>query len=218
MRVRLDGGPSPAGLVNGVVVGCLGREKEGGKFAVQDMCFAALPEKEVKTEVGENDCLVAFLSGLELSGEEVSWLGQAQLAVDWLVGAAGGVADQEETAKVERLVVVGDSLAESTRDKAGATKAKYLTQNMKAGSIEAVRQLDDLLVQLAGSINTDLMPGPNAPATAILPQQPLHKCMFPQASTYPTLQSVTNPYFCQVGGRRLLVTSGQTIKDVIRNT
>ena len=79
-------------------------------------------------------------------------------------------------------------------------------------------ELDDLLVQLTGSINTDLMPGANDPATAVLPQQPLHRCMFPQAGRYPTLQSVTNPYSCTLGGRRLLATAGQAVRDVLRNT
>jgi len=128
------------------------------------------------------------------------------------------VADQEGVANVERVVLVGDSLAESTKNKDEQSKAAYLTKGNKAGSIEAVHQLDDLLVQLAGSLNTDLMPGPNDPATAMMPQQPLHKCMFPQASRYPTMQSVTNPYTCHLGGRRLLATSGQTIQDVMRNT
>ena len=57
---------------------------------------------------------------------------------------------------------------------------RYLTQNKQAGSVEGMKQLDELLVQLAGSVNTDLLPGENDPATGILPQQPLHKCMFPK--------------------------------------
>ena len=36
---------------------------------------------------------------------------------------------------------------------------RYLTLNKQAGSVDAMRQLDDLLVQLAGSVNTDLLPG-----------------------------------------------------------
>ena len=36
---------------------------------------------------------------------------------------------------------------------------RYLTLNKQAGSVDAMRQLDDLLIQLAGSVNTDLLPG-----------------------------------------------------------
>merc|ERR1712142_1264010 len=70
----------------------------------------------------------------------------------------------------------------------------------------------------AGNVNTDIMPGPNDPATMVLPQQPLHRVMFPQAGLFPTLQSVTNPYSMQVAGRNFLVVSGQTITDILRNT
>ena len=36
------------------------------------------------------------------------------------------------------------------------------------------------MAQLAGSVSVDLVPGATDPASGILPQQPLHKCMFPQ--------------------------------------
>ena len=39
--------------------------------------------------------------------------------------------------------------------------------------------LDNLLVQLASSVDTDIMPGEFDPANQILPQQPLHPCLFP---------------------------------------
>merc|ERR1712058_196984 len=90
------------------------------------------------------------------------------------------------------------------------------TANTAAASIAAVRHLDDLLVQLAGNVNTDIMPGPNDPATMVLPQQPLHRVMFPQAGLFPTLQSVTNPYSMQAAGRNFLVVSGQTITAILR--
>ena len=52
-------------------------------------------------------------------------------------------------------------------------------QDTRASSIEAVRVLDNLLVQLASSVDTDIMPGEFDPANQILPQQPLHPCLFP---------------------------------------
>ena len=39
--------------------------------------------------------------------------------------------------------------------------------------------------------------------------------IFLQASTYSTMQSVTNPYQCQVHGRSFIGTSGQNVKDII---
>jgi len=37
-----------------------------------------------------------------------------------------------------------------------------------------------------------------------------------QASVYQTLHGVPNPYECQIGGRRMLGTSGQPIHDIAR--
>ena len=69
-----------------------------------------------------------------------------------------------------------------------------------------------------GNINVNLMPGPNDPATIVLPQQPLHRVMFSSAGLYPTLACVTNPYSCTLAGRSILVVSGQTIADILRNS
>merc|ERR1712203_1058042 len=91
-----------------------------------------------------------------------------------------------------RLVIAGDSLSDLTREKGEQNKALYLTAGNAAGSIAAVRQLDDLLVQAALTMSVDLMPGPQDPATCVLPQQPLHRLMFPQTGRMPTFQSVTN--------------------------
>ena len=57
-------------------------------------------------------------------------------------------------------------------------------QDTRASSIEAVRVLDNLLVQLASSVDTDIMPGEFDPANQILPQQPLHPCLFPSEFTF----------------------------------
>ena len=37
-----------------------------------------------------------------------------------------------------------------------------------------------------------------------------------QASVYQTLHGVPNPYECEIGGRRMLGTSGQPIHDIAR--
>jgi len=218
MRVKLEGGEvlKAGDLVNGVVVGIWGREVTGGKFSVKDVIFAKIGAGEGSAT--EDNISVCVLSGLELGGECSGWLDAAQLATDWVVGSVGGPGEQADIARVERVIVAGDSLSMSTRDKQDQAKAKYLTANTAAASIAAVRQLDDLLVQLAGSVNTDIMPGPNDPATMVMPQQPLHRVMFPQAGLFPTLQSVTNPYSMQVAGRNFLVVSGQTITDILRNS
>jgi len=220
MRVKLE--PSDhlrAGwVVNGVVLGVWGREMQGGKFKVEKVFTPKLPAATATGQIPDKDVFVSFLSGLELGGESSAWIGAAQLCVDWLTGNAGAPGEQEGVSQVERLLVCGDSLCAGTRDRAEQGKAKYLTASSAAGSLGAMRQLDDLLVQLCSSLAVDVMPGPNDPATCVLPQQPLHKVMFPSACLYPTLQSVSNPYQFTSAGRCFIVTSGQTISDILRNS
>ena len=50
----------------------------------------------------------------------------------------------------------------------------------------------------------------------MLPQQPLHKCLLPNASRYTSFSAATNPFQCDLGGFRLLGHSGQPINDMIR--
>ena len=53
-----------------------------------------------------------------------------------------------------------------------------------------MRVLDNLLVQLASSVDTDIMPGEFDPANQILPQQPLHPCLFPSEFEITTLSYI----------------------------
>ena len=99
---------------------------------------------------------------------------------------------------------------------------RFQTKNYSAESIEAMKELDDVLVQLAvslcvyerervsvcfipslliqSSVPVDLMPGLHDPTNHQLPQQPLHRCMFPQAGQLQSLRGVTNPYAATVNG------------------
>lgn len=51
------------------------------------------------------------------------------------------------------------------------------------------RDVDMCLTELAGSVPVDVMPGAGDPANYSLPQQPLHKCLFPGAAAFPTLEA-----------------------------
>ena len=55
---------------------------------------------------------------------------------------------------------------------------------------------------LKASVPVDVMPGQYDPTNYTLPQQPLHRCMFPLSTPYPTLQLVSNPYKACVDGVR----------------
>jgi len=215
MRVQLIGNVKPEYFVNGVIIGVWGKEARGGKFDVKEVILPKIPGPKSEGE----EVSIVMMSGLELVGDDSGeYLEAIQLAVDWISGSAGGPTDQDIASKIERVVLAGNSLAESTMNKEDSLKAKYLTANKEAGSIAAIRQLDELMAQMAGSVSVDILPGANDPASGILPQQPLHKCMFPQTRAYPTFQSVTNPYSFVCGGRDVLVIGGETLRDVMRNS
>ncbi|KAG7270632.1 hypothetical protein CRUP_010927 [Coryphaenoides rupestris] len=119
-----------------------------------------------------------------------------QLLVDMVTGQLGDQGEQSGAATISRVLLAGNLLSQSTQDKEASKKAKYLTKKTQAGSVEAIRLLDELLLQLA----------------------PLHRCMFPLSTVYPTLHLVSNPYQADLDGVRFLGTSGQNVSDIQRFT
>lgn len=177
-------------FVTGVVCGFRGYEKDSGKFHVVQVVFPSVIAPQIPRPMPEKDVSVIFISGWDASLA-------SQMAVDWICGEDGEMADQEVNASVERVILAGNCVND---DVDGA---------------------DDLLRQLAGSVRTEIMPGENDPANLVLPQQPLHPCLCPKAASFSsnTFKTVTNPYSTEIcGGIRTLGTSGQNVDDVIRNS
>lgn len=218
-RVSLTGNIQVGTCVTGSLVALCGCTIDSGKFAVEDYCFSGLPYQTVPNldqhlSKGE-DCYVAFISGLGF-GDKSQDLLSLQLFSDLVIGELGCVQDQESCAKISRVIIAGNSLSHYTLNKDSEAKAKYLTRNTEAGSVEAMKRLDEFVMQLASCVPVDIMPGEFDPANHTVPQQPFHRCMFPQAAAYPTFQSVTNPYEAVIGGLRILGTSGQNVQDIHR--
>ena len=215
-RIVLVGDIDRQMLVTGITVALLGSEKEEqpGKFYVTDLCFLELPQQPARDEL-EKDKYVLLVSGFNL-GSAVASSMQLEMLVDVVSGQLGGDAEQQFCASISRMIIAGNSLSVETQDKEQHTKAKYITKNVSAGSVEAVKLLDQLLVRLVSSIPVDVMPGEFDPANHALPQQPLHPCILPLASSYPTLTTVSNPYQCSIDGVRFLGSSGQTVKDILK--
>jgi len=213
-RITLKGSFDIHKLATGAIVAIRGMEHDDdrGKFNVKEFCFLGLSEQQPRPEL-DSDCYVALVSGLELgSGHEDSLA--HQLMIDLLAGHLGDEGQQEELSKCVRVIVAGNSLSKSTQDKDICNKAKYLTKNSTACSVDAIRSLDNILIQLAACMDVDIMPGEFDPANFTFPQQPLHRCMFPKATRFPTLQCVTNPYDCTIEGVRIMGTSGQPAQDI----
>ena len=64
---------------------------------------------------------MALVSGLDIGSKTENLIGQ-QLLIDLLTGQLGDEGQQEDTAKVVRLIVAGNSLSQSTQDKENHSK------------------------------------------------------------------------------------------------
>ncbi|XP_030642330.1 DNA polymerase delta subunit 2 [Chanos chanos] len=214
-RIKLEGNIDTPRFVTGSVIAVLGAEKNDGKFMVEEFCMADLPSQTPRPPLN-TDRFVLLASGLGLGGTGADSMLGLQLLVDMVTGHLGDQGEQSGAASISRVILAGNLLSQNTQDKDSTTKAKYLTKKTQAGSVEAIRLLDELLVQLVASIPVDVMPGQYDPTNFTLPQQPLHRCMFPLSVPYPTLHLVSNPYQADVDGLRFLGTSGQNVSDIVK--
>lgn len=212
-RIKLEGKIATDKCVTGSVIAIYGAERNDGKFTVEDFCTADLP-LQTKRPALSTDRFVLLASGLGLGSSHADSMLGLQLLVDMITGQLGDLSEQSGAATISRVLLAGNLLSPSTQDKDASTKAKYLTKKTQAGSVDAIRMLDELLLQLVASVPVDLMPGQYDPTNYTLPQQPLHRCMFPLSSAYPTLQLASNPYQADIDGVRFLGTSGQNVSDI----
>ncbi|XP_044223154.1 DNA polymerase delta subunit 2 [Thunnus albacares] len=212
-RIKLEGKIDKDKCVTGSVIAIYGAETNDGKFTVEDFCTADLPLQTAKPALS-SDRFVLLASGLGLGSSHADSMLGLQLLVDMVTGQLGDQGEQNGAATISRVLMAGNLLSQSTQDKDASTKPKYLTKKTQAGSVEAIRLLDELLLQLVASVPVDVMPGQYDPTNFTLPQQPLHRCMFPLSSVYPTLQLASNPYQANIDGVRFLGTSGQNVLDI----
>ncbi|NXL68838.1 DPOD2 polymerase, partial [Chordeiles acutipennis] len=202
----------------GTILAVYGSEHDDGKFLVEDHCFANLPPP-LPWKGPSSDQFVLLVSGLGLGSGSGESLLSTQLLVDLVTGQLGAEGEQSCAAHISHLILAGNLLSQNTQSRDTINKARYLTKKTQAGrgrSAEAVKMLDEILLQLCTSVPVDVMPGEFDPTNYTLPQQPLHHCMLPLSSAYSTLRLVTNPYQADVDGVRFLGTSGQNVSDIFK--
>ncbi|KDP24624.1 hypothetical protein JCGZ_25540 [Jatropha curcas] len=209
-RVKLGGDMlSPSAYVTGVVVALHGKETSAGDFLVLDVLEAGLaPQIELPLQPRE-DKYVVFVSGLSLGSIRSNPL-QFQLLVDHITGHLGDEQEQGIAAEIVHVVVAGNSVEIPV----GLLNGQNLAPKDQSRLSEPVKELDIFLSQIAAGVPLDIMPGPNDPANFSLPQQSLHRCLFPGSATYNTFRSCTNPHCFELDNIRFLGTSGQNIDDL----
>ncbi len=235
-------------LVTGCIIAVMGTENANGDFEVVDLKVPDLARQPQrwerddvasvtgtgKTKVKDMDmrvegAKVAIVSGLGISGDEADSL-TLDLLMEWLLGEAGGPTGRSEVARISRLVIAGNALAEASPlaphdDLSGKKAGKKYGYDSSAYNPAPTAHLDNFLATLLPSIPVTLIPGDTDPANVSLPQQPLHPALFPHSRAYAAtagssepgwLDSVTNPWEGDVQGWRMMGTGGQPVDDVFK--
>ncbi|KAH9625514.1 hypothetical protein KSS87_012115 [Heliosperma pusillum] len=211
-RVRLEGTALvPSVYVTGVVVAVLGKETDTGTFLVQEFLDAGLPPQIEKPLRLGDDKYVVLVSGLSVGNNSSNPL-QLQLLVDHITGHLGDEMEQKMAAEIVHVVIAGNSLE--------LPKGHFNGQNLgpkdQSSLFEPIKELDISLFQIAAGVSLDIMPGPDDPANASLPQQPLNRHLFPGSRAFNTFRSCTNPHSFELDNIRFVGTSGQNIDDLAK--
>ncbi|KAJ5128713.1 hypothetical protein N7526_006879 [Penicillium atrosanguineum] len=256
-RLRLTGAMlTSVQLATGAIIAALGTENSDGEFEVLDIKVPDLPpqpqrwerdgadRKQNGTDAGSKEGgKIAFVSGLGITGTSSDTLA-LELLTDYLLGYTGFSENEENSpsvnaSKITRLIIAGNSLGASITTEAvsagsdAAAKKKLVPKkygyDASAYNASPITTLDNFLAEILPSIPVTLMPGDKDPANFSLPQQGIHRAMFPQSRAYCAppasgddkqepgwFDSVTNPWEGDVEGWRVWGCSGQNVDDVLR--
>ncbi|KAI2792280.1 hypothetical protein POX_b02317 [Penicillium oxalicum] len=252
-RIRLTGNLLlSTQLATGVTIAALGTETVNGEFEVIDIKvpdLAPQPQRWARGSPASKDSRqtthegagksgkIAFVSGLGITGSSNDTLA-LELLADYLLGYTG-IDDSADASRITRLIIAGNSLGASvTADVAAAAAENAVKKKLapkkygydaSAYNSSPITQLDNFLAEILPSIPVTLMAGESDPANFSLPQQGIHRAMFPRSRAYcappPTgdskqevgwFDSVSNPWEGDVEGWRLWGCSGQNVDDVLR--
>lgn len=186
-------------------------------FVVQELlfyeCGPEMPLKEIASSP-----LVVFISGLDLANLEHCAV-SLQLFQNWIYGNYEILSSEEfNPLNIVRLVIVGNSIRASPAKQQKNMSAMTLRTVDTKDMFNSLKILDEIVANLAESIEVDLMPGEFDPSNKMLPQQPFHHCLFPKSAVNRAFNGVPNPYQFEIEGRLVLGTSGQNIDDIRRYT
>ncbi|VDN20791.1 unnamed protein product [Gongylonema pulchrum] len=164
---------------------------------------------------------VMFVSGFSFTGQtekDAQKLVALDLLQKWLCGSLS-VSPKERgiVERLVRLVVAGESVAITDQGREFTTAARYLIKNEECPNVECAAHMDKFLSKISSMLEVDVMPGLGDPSTHLMPQQPIHRAVFPKSSQHgKMLNLVTNPYHFSLDGVHIMGTSGESLSDLRR--
>lgn len=119
-----------------------------------------------------------------------------------------------------RLIQAGNLVKEHKELKLnllGSYKMAEHFQKMAGDVSKTLDHIEQYFKTLSILLPIDIMPGPNDPCDAFMPQQPMEKAYFAKSfSSNDNIQTVTNPYAAEINECHFLGTSGQNIEDLAK--
>lgn len=219
-RVLLKGLQAP--MVTGVVGAFRGmvavalfphaQMNASGDFEVSDTCFlhdSVKPTACASSASSPKAPRLCCVSGLGI-GETIPL--PCHLLFEFLAAQTGFVEDAKLSARIARVMLVGNSVAMPR------LPFQRIRQDSKeiARTLQCVENLDLLLARLLPTTPLTVVPGASDPTPILVPQQPLHASLLQRSVAFSSLERAPNPYAATVAGKRVLMTAGQNVQDVLR--
>lgn len=224
-------------LVTGIAVALRGKvDTSIGVFNVNDSLFygeaaaaaavslknksnGGATEMDVDVDGNNNPMFLMLVSGIEAgASSDDSHMLSSQMLMDFIAGRLGGEEDRKKASQMVRVIFAGNNVTAASTDSQTIRGDKAAAARQLAEATEPSKSFDLLLAQCVGSCYVDVMPGANDPANHLLPQQPLHPCLYPHCSRFNTLSLVTNPCELRINGKLITGHSGQPVADIERQT
>lgn len=221
-NIELFGQIDIASHCTGICLALKGRDDQNNTgFVVEDICYASnYMDVKIERPLLTKDQFVAIVSGLGFS-KHMNRNSKLTKALNILIDLMNGNELNEKFSQsklISQLIIAGNCIGIEARkqesDSSIDSKIPLWNRKVRAQTIHAVKLLDKFLERLGQTINIDVMPGELDPTTQLLPQQPLHPCLFDKSYNFASIKCVTNPHCAHYNGIHFLGTSGQNIKSI----
>ena len=179
------------------------------------------PQLPLQTKRQPSGEYIALVSGLSVS-DAANYDLKLELLKQYILGELGNESDTGRALTIKHMVIAGSSVAplpEKTEEDDFTSASDFGSKNVSRFNTDSIEMFDSFLADVVSSVPVSVMPGEDDPTEICLPQQPLHRSIFPstkQCANGPNLQYRTNPTWLEVNGIRMLGTSGENVNDICK--